>query len=45
MVVNSGGGVLAHSLVPMVLVYGELLDRVGRLCLITFTMRLGMENG
>ena len=28
-----GGGVLAQSLVHMVLVYGELLDRAGRLCL------------
>ena len=43
MVVN-GGGVLAQSLVPMVLVYGELLDRAGRLCLLTFTIRLGMEH-
>ena len=43
MVVN-GGGVLAQSLVPMVLVYGELVDRAVRLCLLTFTMRLGMEH-
>ena len=41
---GGGCGVLTYSLVPMVLLYGELLDRVDHICLLTFTMRLVMEH-